>query len=470
MAINIIDGFYLGSATPIDSRIVATNSTSRNSIQYVYDGLKVFQTDTRQTWIWNSGLSSWELEGSSSIGGSGSHGYLSSWTSSSILSNSNIYVTGSYVGINNSNPLSTLQISGSNQPLSIDNGLGGVVIGYNWHWNSGDQVFNPSYGSSKILMDNSGGISINTKNIGGSFKSSLFLNTSTGYNILTSPGTGNFISGSVSFSSLSSPYSSLYGDLVFVDGGFRTNSSVSKNVKYLYYNGPFGPGVGSNYNVSSTDHELIISSNNSALFNVTLPNATTLNNGREITISLESISQPTSSFAILCSSNIVGLSGVNVNPVILVGETIRIVSFGTFWKVIQYDQVTSPETWKYIGTGGNMVNGQSVPGFTSSVTNSSGMHLRLRKVNNNYVHLQGNVSAVLTSSIPFTIALTLPIGYRPVNILSYPTISQDGTGKGYKSIVDVLSNGQILLVANTNELTSGSYTLNFFIDCMIPVD
>ena len=71
MAINIIDGFYVGSSTPIDSRFVVTNSTERTAIEYKYDGLKVFQRDTRETYIWNSTTSIWDLEGSGALSGSG---------------------------------------------------------------------------------------------------------------------------------------------------------------------------------------------------------------------------------------------------------------------------------------------------------------------------------------------------------------------------------------------------------------
>jgi hypothetical protein len=332
MAINIIDGFYLGSSAPVDSRFVASDAASRNNMTYKYDGLKVFQTDTRETWIWNQGSSDWDLEGSSSTSGNGTANYIVSWKDSSTLGTSSIFATGSFVGINTTHPLASLQIGGTNQPIVIDNGGSGVVIGYNWSWNGSDNSFTPSVGSSKIVMDNSGGVSVLNRNPSGSFKNSLSLNNN-GYNVLTSPSIGNFISGSVSFSASPTPYSG--SDLVFVDGSFRTNSSFSKKVQYLYYNGASNPGIGSNYNVQPSDHELIIKSTNGVLFNVTLPSATPLNNGREIVVTLESTTQPLSAFVIQSSSNIVGLDGSNVNPVVRVGDTFILVSCSTFWKVIQ---------------------------------------------------------------------------------------------------------------------------------------
>ena len=409
MAINIIDSFYIGSSIPIDNRIVATNSTVRNNIQYVYDGLKVFQTDTRQTWIWNAGTSTWDLEGNSSISGSGVSGYIASWTSSNGLLNSNIYASGSSVGINNSNPLSVLQINGANQPLSIDNGLGGSVIGYNWYYNGGDQVFNSSYGSSKVLLDNSGAILFNNRNSGGSFRNTLSLNSS-GYNILVSPLNGNFISGSVSFSPNLSPYSSTFGDLVFVDGSFRTNSSVSKSFKYLNHGFQTIPTP---YNIQSSDHEIVIQyASLYSTLTVNLPPATPLNVGREIVLSLEAANL-SAYFLIGGTSLIKDSNGNNTNPVIYVGQTIRLLSYGTFWKTMEYVKNSSDESWKTIGGGGFFQNGQPVPNFNYSCSNSSAP-IQVRITRTNRVAIRGFV--ILDNPwVPSNILFALPIGYRPVH-------------------------------------------------------
>lgn len=39
----LVDNFIINNAKPIDSRMIATNSTDRANIQYKYDGLQVFQ-------------------------------------------------------------------------------------------------------------------------------------------------------------------------------------------------------------------------------------------------------------------------------------------------------------------------------------------------------------------------------------------------------------------------------------------
>jgi hypothetical protein len=67
MPTQIIDGFKLSSSTPIDSRMVASGSIARNSIQYKYEGLKVYDTSDKTTYVWSG--TDWTQDGGS--GGSG---------------------------------------------------------------------------------------------------------------------------------------------------------------------------------------------------------------------------------------------------------------------------------------------------------------------------------------------------------------------------------------------------------------
>ena len=71
MPTQIIDGFKLSSSTPIDSRMVASGSIARNSIQYKYEGLKVYDTSDKITYVW--GGTDWVQDGGGS-GGSGGGG------------------------------------------------------------------------------------------------------------------------------------------------------------------------------------------------------------------------------------------------------------------------------------------------------------------------------------------------------------------------------------------------------------
>jgi hypothetical protein len=68
--ISIISSFDVNAFAPIDSRLVANNSSNRESIIYKYVGLKVYQIDVNKTYVWN-GLT-WSQEGNGIYGGSGS--------------------------------------------------------------------------------------------------------------------------------------------------------------------------------------------------------------------------------------------------------------------------------------------------------------------------------------------------------------------------------------------------------------
>ena len=68
--ISIISGFDVNAFAPIDSRFVANNSSTRESIVYKYEGLKVYQIDVNKTYVW-TGLT-WSQEGNGIYGGSGS--------------------------------------------------------------------------------------------------------------------------------------------------------------------------------------------------------------------------------------------------------------------------------------------------------------------------------------------------------------------------------------------------------------
>ena len=190
MAINITDGFNLNYAAPVDYRMVVANSTARLALTYKYDGLKVFQLDTRVSYIWNpSGSGNWNIESYDKISGTGSTNYIpkftgtNSTTGSWEIGNSPISASGSNVGINTNNQRGSytyLQIGGTSLtedpywfagqslPLTIHKG-GTAIIGYNWYWTgSANAYFNSAVGSSQILFsDNS--MSFKTRPGSGSF-------------------------------------------------------------------------------------------------------------------------------------------------------------------------------------------------------------------------------------------------------------------------------------------------------------
>ena len=89
MAIQIIDGFQVNTALPIDNRIVASGSAARNAIPYKYHGLRVFDISNNIPYVWNG--SSWISENASGVVGSGTAEYIPLYTSSNVISNSLLY-------------------------------------------------------------------------------------------------------------------------------------------------------------------------------------------------------------------------------------------------------------------------------------------------------------------------------------------------------------------------------------------
>jgi hypothetical protein len=73
MSIPLITNFTINQNSPIDDRLVVTNSSSRDSIVYKYDGLTIFKTDDRTNWIYNANSATWSniLFGNGIYGGNG---------------------------------------------------------------------------------------------------------------------------------------------------------------------------------------------------------------------------------------------------------------------------------------------------------------------------------------------------------------------------------------------------------------
>jgi len=119
MSIQIIDGFKLNSNTPIDSRIVTSGTASRNSMQYKYNGLRVFDTVQLISFVWIN--NNW-IKDNESGGGvvfetgstSGNNMLLKSITGGK-FGNSIIYDNGINVGIDTNVPNTSfkLHVNGS---------------------------------------------------------------------------------------------------------------------------------------------------------------------------------------------------------------------------------------------------------------------------------------------------------------------------------------------------------------------
>lgn len=70
VGISVISNFEINGSFPIDSRLIATNLTERDSISYKYDGLKVYITEDKKTYTWDG--SDWIEDMNGIYGGSGS--------------------------------------------------------------------------------------------------------------------------------------------------------------------------------------------------------------------------------------------------------------------------------------------------------------------------------------------------------------------------------------------------------------
>jgi len=69
MPTQIIDGFNLNANRPIDSRMVTNGLSSRNSMQYKYEGLRVYDIVDKTGYVWINGA--WATDGGTGGGGGG---------------------------------------------------------------------------------------------------------------------------------------------------------------------------------------------------------------------------------------------------------------------------------------------------------------------------------------------------------------------------------------------------------------
>ena len=198
MSVSIIDGFKLNTSLPIDDRIIASNSTTRNLIPYKYNGMSVFQLDNRITYIWNESISSWDID--NSVSGQGTTNHVSKWDSSIGLTDSSVVSNPRYyneinqkIGIGGS-PEEAFQVNSNF--LTYSNYLGGVgtssppfvvhkgsstIIGENWYQGDStiDRVFDPNFSSSVIKFSNS--LEFKGRTAGSIATMSSIFNISNGY-------------------------------------------------------------------------------------------------------------------------------------------------------------------------------------------------------------------------------------------------------------------------------------------------
>ena len=362
---NIIEGFFLGNATPIDTRIVAQNATERQNIQYKYDGLKVFQTDTRESWVWNQSIPDWELEGSGTLTGLGDPNYVAKWSSTGSLTASNIYIdpSNNNIGVGTTDPQSILQLNSSTgtQPFNINNSIDGIGISYNWRYQSGDEVYDNSEGSVKVAMMSQGSsflVSTRLQNSISVFNDLFWLNRQDikeKWNILKTPGTGNFINGKVIFDNQSFPGGTpvttyIKPQHVYVDQSFRTNSAEHESVTKLnfitvgvsgFITRQFGAIAANNtipstnttpsttYGIANNDRNIILDLLTATPMTINLGDINTNdtdNVGRVLDVSVHSSNQSDGQVSFSATQDIVDINGNSTDLTLRPGESAKLIA------------------------------------------------------------------------------------------------------------------------------------------------
>ena len=112
----IIDGFTVNTARPIDDRLVTSGTSSRDAIVYKYNGLRVYDIDSKQPYVWNGTIWTSENNSTVTITGTTTTGYIPVFNGSSQISNSLISQVDSgvakYVNIANGNAAYALRVNG----------------------------------------------------------------------------------------------------------------------------------------------------------------------------------------------------------------------------------------------------------------------------------------------------------------------------------------------------------------------
>ena len=156
MSTQIIDNFKVNVAKPIDNRMVTTGSASRDSIQYKYEGLRVFDTSDKVAYVYLNGawVSESSASGTNNIGISGTQYSLLYFNTSSTVASSKIYDKSSgsniLIGIGQANPSFALDVSGDVNAVNY-HGNGAQITNINPKNIIGDSGFyTPTQNTNKL--------------------------------------------------------------------------------------------------------------------------------------------------------------------------------------------------------------------------------------------------------------------------------------------------------------------------------
>jgi hypothetical protein len=187
MSIQIIDGFQVNTAAPIDNRIVASGSVARNAIPYKYEGLRVFDTSNATAYVYVNG--SWRSENSTGISGNGTTNYLTYYTSVNTIGNSLLYqentsvkTQGNLITINTTDgSVTAVSFIGAGSGITSISGAninnGSVNIGKLINGSTGQVLVS---GVSSTAWANPSQLSVGTASVASSVVSGVSLNIAAG--------------------------------------------------------------------------------------------------------------------------------------------------------------------------------------------------------------------------------------------------------------------------------------------------
>jgi hypothetical protein len=379
MSIQIIDGFQVNTALPIDNRIVASGSTARNAISFKYHGLRVFDISNNIPYVWNG--SSWISENSSGIIGSGTLYYFPIFSSSNVISNSLLY---EYNGIiktaDNGNGDGLAQIDPEYGTISAQGGF---------------------YGPGSNITNISGS-NINNGSIPVSGAGSKLINGSTGQVLVS--GVTNPSWTNQSLLSVGTASSSLNSNITRVPTG--------TGIHYLTFIGSGAWSTGSGIGAGVGNE--VIRANNADLSYI--PGARTLSVGT------------VSSTRLIASSTITG--GGDINAAFGLSTTSGIITLGGLYgqgnamiNTGSGSQSTAPlDITRYGNNAINFRNGTSLNNRLSINTNGT---ISISSLNSGTVY---SASGVLTNTAPSDFYLKKniePIKYGLKEILQLNAVSFD---------------------------------------------
>jgi len=408
----INSNYDVNQSIPLDSRLVATSSVSRYSITWKYEGMKVYQTDNKKTYLWDG--ATWSQESGGIYGGSGSLAgdtYVDTGVVGATLNNkSNILFLSSTSGSSNisiSSQFNRHTTTGSPDWTTVEvknqfrwktsggSWTDGPYISYNpsdTNGNEGGLAFGTGDGSAvsvaeRMRITPSGAIGFGTNNPKESIQIGSYPVSYVGQSLpLTIHKGGNAIiaynwyydSGDFVFDSTkgSSRIGQADGEIRFLNR--KPNDPAETFVDSLYLSSTGNVGI--NTTLPSPSYKLDVSGSIRSTSNVTSVNTISdkfifTGGGAQFSASSNSISASASSYNFLINSSTKAVINSNTstfNTNVLVSGTISTTSniVSTNGSITNYEDVTnlsSPLTYLYYsvdGTFGTLTDSFSSGGIT----------------------------------------------------------------------------------------------------------